>query len=105
MYADPLLPEVFDELIDNTFRYGMVLTTIRIGWQADANALILTFEDDGVGIPFSQKQRIFYDSVGRGLVLAREILGATGITIEENGTPEQGARFSLSVPEGKYRFA
>jgi signal transduction histidine kinase len=105
LYADPLLPEVFDEFIDNTLKYGLVSTVIRVMWHADENNLVLTFEDDGVGIPFSQKNKIFHDGVGRGLVLAREILGVTGISISETGEPERGTRIALSVPEGKYRFA
>ena len=34
----------------------------------------------------------------------RELLGFTGITIEENGSPDDGIRFEIRVPKGKYRF-
>lgn len=105
LYADPLLPDVLDELIDNTMKHGMVSKMVRIGWSQDNKDLVITYEDDGIGIPFSQKERIFHNTIGRGLVLAREILGVTGISISETGTPEQGARFAFHVPEGKYRLS
>ena len=39
-----------------------------------------------------------------GLFLTREILGITGITIEETGEPGKGARFEMLIPKGMYRF-
>jgi sensor histidine kinase regulating citrate/malate metabolism len=37
---------------------------------------------------------------GIGLFLLREILAITGIMIEETGSPVNGARFEILVPEG-----
>jgi hypothetical protein len=34
----------------------------------------------------------------------QEILALTTITIRENGEPERGARFELTVPPGGYRI-
>jgi hypothetical protein len=38
-----------------------------------------------------------------GLFLIREILGISGITIEEKGVPGEGARFEIRVPPGRFR--
>jgi hypothetical protein len=38
------------------------------------------------------------------MFLIREILSITGITIRENGTWQQGARFEIRVPSEKFRF-
>jgi hypothetical protein len=38
------------------------------------------------------------------LFLSVEILGITGITIAENGTPGKGARFEIHVPAGMWRM-
>ena len=43
-------------------------------------------------------------NTGYGLFLTREILGITGLSIEENGEPGQGCRFEILVPHGAYRF-
>lgn len=40
------------------------------------------------------------EHTGFGLFFAREILAITGITIRETGTPGEGARFEMVVPEG-----
>jgi len=54
------------------------------------------------------KKKIFErkigDRKGMGLFVVREILLITGITITETGTPGQGARFEILVPEGGFRF-
>jgi hypothetical protein len=40
----------------------------------------------------------------RSLIFVWEILSITGITITENGEPDNGARFERVVPKGAYRF-
>jgi len=108
IYADPLLEKVFFNLVDNATRYGETITSIRIHTQPSGTNLLLIFEDDGVGIPVDQKNRIFERGVGRntgmGLFLTQEILAITGILIKENGIPEAGARFEIFIPWGTYRF-
>jgi signal transduction histidine kinase len=106
IYADPLLGKVFYNLIDNALRYGGDrMTEIHITSREEGGALVLVFEDNGVGIP--QKDRLFTKGFGKntglGLFLSREILSITGITITENGEPGKGARFEITVPKGMYR--
>jgi PAS domain S-box-containing protein len=107
--ADPLLEKVFYNLFDNALRYGgSGLTHVRVSARDEARALVLVVEDNGDGIPNSDKERIFEQGFGRntglGLFLAREVLSITGITIRETGTPGRGARFEIYVPQGRYRF-
>jgi signal transduction histidine kinase len=70
--------------------------------------LILFFEDNGTGIPYDLKERIFEQEYGRGtglsLFLSCEILSITGITIRETGDSGRGARFEITVPKGVWRF-
>jgi len=107
VYADPLLARVFLNLMDNTVRHGESATGVRVGYRKDDGDLILVWEDDGVGIPADDKERIFDRTFGKytglGLFLIREILSITGITITETGTPGEGARFEMRVPEGAWR--
>jgi PAS domain S-box-containing protein len=107
--ADPLISRVFFNLVDNAVRYGEKITTIRFsGGELDGDYLIVC-EDDGIGIPADQKEKIFERGYGRntglGLFLSREIAAITGITIQETGKPGQGARFEIRVPKGMWHIA
>ncbi|PKG32950.1 PAS domain-containing sensor histidine kinase [Methanoregula sp.] len=108
VYGDPLLEKVFYNLIDNSLRYGgPKMTRIDITTQASGPALVITVEDNGVGIPLEDKSRLFTKGFGHntglGLFLSREILAITGISIAETGEPGRGARFVITVPEGAWR--
>lgn len=110
VYADALFEKVFFNLIDNAIKYGGAkLSSIRFSARRAGDALVITCEDDGVGIPPEDKERIFERGFGThtglGLFLSREILGITDITIAETGTYGSGARFEITVPEGMYRFS
>jgi len=69
---------------------------------------VITYEDDGIGIPADDKEHIFRRGFGKhtglGLFLSREILAITGITISENGEPGKGVRFEILVPRDMYRL-
>jgi PAS domain S-box-containing protein len=108
IYADPLLEKVFYNLVDNAIRYGEHITTISFFFQISDKGLSIICQDDGAGIHPDGKVRIFERGVGRntgmGLFLTREILGITGITIEENGVYGKGARFEILIPRGTFRF-
>jgi len=106
IYADPLLERVFYNLIENSVQHGNRVREIRIGYFKTPEDLLLTIEDDGIGVPDYDKERIFSRGFGRntglGLFLAREILSTTGITLTETGTYQQCTRFEISVPKGSY---
>ncbi|MDD4137157.1 MAG: PAS domain S-box protein, partial [Methanoregula sp.] len=108
-YADPLLEKVFFNLIENIFLHGQQATEILLEYHETGEGLILVLEDNGVGIPADEKQKIFERGYGKnsglGLFLVREILSITGITIREDGTEGKGARFEMLIPKGSYRFS
>jgi len=108
VYADPLLERVFFNLIDNSFRHGGNVKQIRMVANIQGTNLVLSYEDDGKGIPADQKKRVFEKgfgaNTGLGLFLIQEILAITGITVTETGEPGKGVRFELLVPEGGYEF-
>ncbi len=107
MFADPLIIKVFYNLMDNAVRYGGKITTIRFYVEESSDDPIIICEDDGVGVPAEEKEKIFDRGFGKntgmGLFLSREILSITGITIHETGEPGNGARFEMTVPKGRYR--
>jgi hypothetical protein len=104
--ADPLFPRVFSNLFENARRHGERVTVIRIGAEERETGLVISVEDDGIGVPADQKERIFELGFGRhtgyGLYLAREILSIAGFSIRETGDPGKGARFDIHIPRGRY---
>ncbi len=107
LFADPLIVKVFYNLIDNAVRYGGKITTIRFSGFKSREDHLIVCEDDGVGVPAEEKEKIFERGFGKntglGLAISREILDITGITITETGERGKGARFEIVVPKGMWR--
>lgn len=108
IFADPLVEKVFYNLMENAVRHGKRITRIWFSSEERDGSLIISCNDDGVGIPADKKDAIFrrefFQHSGFGLFLSREILGITGIEIRETGIPGKGARFELTIPPGAFRF-
>jgi len=107
VFADPLFEKVIYNLIDNALRHGGNVTSIRFTAEDRGSFLSLVCEDNGIGIPANEKEKVFERGIGHntglGLFLVREILGITGSSIVENGIPGKGARFEIRIPSGMYR--
>lgn len=107
VFADPLIGQVFDNLLANSLRFGQKVTHIRLYTNPHLDGLTLVYEDNGIGIPAGEKDRIFQRGTGYntgfGLFFAKEILSITGITIRETGQEGSGARFEITVPWGRFR--
>jgi PAS domain S-box-containing protein len=108
IFADPLLERAFYNLAENAVQHGGTVTTIRISARESREGITIIIEDNGTGVPPSDKLKIFSKGYGKntglGLFLVREILSITGISIHETGEYHKGARFELFVPHGMYRY-
>ncbi len=107
--ADPLIEQVFYNLIENALRHGGTVRRVRFSVEAQsAGGAVIACEDDGTGVPVNEKEQIFERGYGRntglGLYLSREILATTGMTITESGRPGAGARFEIRVPPDTCRI-
>jgi len=98
--------EIFYNFIDNSLKYGQKITKMRIHYeQTSQGELRLIYEDDGVGIPETEKPKLFKQgystggSTGYGLYLIRKMIEVYGWTIQETGTPGKGAQFTITIPE------
>jgi PAS domain S-box-containing protein len=107
VFADPLLEKVFYNLVENSLRHGERVSEISLRAEERADGMDLIIEDNGAGVPDEAKEKIFrreyFKNTGFGLFLTREILGITGLSITENGTPGSGARFVIHAPKGTFR--
>jgi signal transduction histidine kinase len=104
--ADSLLRQLFYNLIDNTLKYGGKATQIRIHYNiADKNQLRLFYEDNGVGIQSDEKRKLFREGhttgkgSGYGLYLIGKMMEVYGWTMQETGTPGEGAHFIITMPK------
>ncbi|NMB79959.1 MAG: PAS domain S-box protein [Methanomicrobiales archaeon] len=108
IFSDQLLERVFYNLVNNSIEHGQHVTTISLCSIPTDAGLTILYEDNGVGVPPENKERIFERGFGRhtglGLFLAKEILGITGLSIRESGVFGTGVRFEIRVPPGQFRI-
>jgi len=103
--ADSLLRQLFYNLIDNSLKYGQRTTKIRTYYERTSqNELKLVYEDDGAGIPSTEKPKLFKEghstggSTGYGLYLIKKMIEVYDWSIQETGEPDKGARFTMTIP-------
>jgi PAS domain S-box-containing protein len=117
--ASPLLTDVFSNLIDNAIKHSdspdiKISITMTETFHGKNGYYRIYVDDNGPGIPDSQKERIFNryggDTVslkgsGIGLHLARSLVESYGghIWVEDriSGEPSKGSRFVVMLPTMK----
>jgi signal transduction histidine kinase len=102
--ADSLLGQLFYSLIDNSLKHGEKVTKIYLHYKKDENGVKIFYEDNGVGIPYANKPRIFEvgfttgKGSGLGLFLVKKLIEAYGWAITETGKPGKGIKFEITIP-------
>jgi signal transduction histidine kinase len=103
--ADSLLTQLFYNFIDNTLKYGEKVSTIRVSFKESQDDIVLTYEDNGVGIPVENKGKIFDEGFttgkgsGYGLKLTKRMIEVYGWSIKEVGVAGEGAIFEITIPK------
>lgn len=105
------LKQVFVNLIENAIKYTPESGTVHLRAQSSANAVTVTVEDNGVGIPEADLPRIFerfyrvdkarsreLGGSGLGLSIVKHIVEAHGGSVAAESRPGQGSRFSFTLP-------
>ncbi|MCS5723137.1 HAMP domain-containing histidine kinase [Herbiconiux sp. CPCC 203407] len=106
---DRMLARVLRNLGDNAARHAHSRVTISTAVVAGRSTV--TVDDDGSGIPETERDRVFERFVrldearsrdrggsGLGLAIVRELVAAHGGTITVGTSPRGGARFVVSLP-------
>jgi two-component system sensor histidine kinase KdpD len=99
------LDQVLTNLLENAARHSPPGSTITIEAARDNGMLTVAVEDEGPGIPPSDRQRVFLpfwhapgaSTSGVGLSICQAIVGAHGGTIQVADS-SRGARFVFTVP-------
>ena len=106
------LAQVFDNLLDNALKFSPVdgQVAVRVSDLA-ARGVLVTFTDQGPGIPDAEKERVFerfYQAdagravrsrgVGLGLAICREIVTAHGGAIWVTDNEPRGSVFHVMLP-------
>lgn len=110
-----LIERVLVNLLENASKYTSARSAIHIAAHVRGDAVVLTLDDHGPGLPRGREERVFEKfergrresatpGVGLGLAICRAIIEAHGGTISghnrEAGGVVQGARFVLVLPCG-----
>ena len=102
------LEQVLENLLSNAMKYGAG-SPVHVRCRAEGGRAMMSVEDEGIGIPPEDQQRIFgrferaasvrhYGGFGLGLYILREIVEAHGGSVSVESQPGQGARFTVSLP-------
>ncbi|MGV8109221.1 ATP-binding protein [Methanospirillum sp.] len=105
--ADRLIKKVFYNLIDNSIRHGITADTIIVSFEEGESGHLI-YQDNGIGIPDNEKEKIFCRGYGKGtgigMAFIKEVLEYNDIRIVENGAHGQGVRFEIIIPKENYRI-
>jgi signal transduction histidine kinase len=111
--ADPLqLGRVLDNLINNALSYTVRPSRLAIRVSAESGRAVIRVEDNGVGIPREQHEKVFdrffrsagpivvnVPGVGLGLYISRQLAeDHGGSLVVESSTPGEGTVFALELP-------
>jgi signal transduction histidine kinase/HD-GYP domain-containing protein (c-di-GMP phosphodiesterase class II) len=107
-----LITQVFVNLITNAVKYSSGDTRIKIGAKEEAVSVRIFIEDEGIGIPEAQLEKIFDryyrvkseksrrdDGVGLGLAIVKNIIDRHGGTIDVESEENVGSKFILTLPK------
>ena len=116
--ADPeRLRQVLANLIDNAIKYGRADGQVAVrGRRLDVERVQFSVCDDGPGIPFEAKERVFerfyrvdkarsreQGGTGLGLAIVKNVVEAHGGEVRVESEPGRGTEFFITMPAAKSR--
>jgi signal transduction histidine kinase len=108
------LRQVLLNLVENAIKYSPEGGRIAIGISTTSTHARLTVSDQGLGIPITEKERIFekfyrldpaltrgVGGNGLGLYIARELVKRMGGSLTVQSVPDEGSTFTIQLPTGR----
>jgi PAS domain S-box-containing protein len=105
--ADPeKLRQVLDQLVSNAVKYSPRGGTVTVSARRRQDAVEVAVADEGVGIPLSERERIFTkfykagggQGTGLGLFIAQGLVREMGGRISVDSEEGRGSRFAFELP-------
>ncbi len=107
-----LISQAVKNLVSNAIKYSPERTTVTVSTALEAEAVRVSVEDRGYGIPAEARDRVwekFYrvvregqkkdeDSTGLGLSFVREVVEQHGGAVKLESEEGQGSKFSFTLP-------
>jgi signal transduction histidine kinase len=109
------LEQVVNNLVANALKYGGE-SPVEISLHQDQDSAVLEVVDRGIGIDEAHQQKIFqrferavaardFGGLGLGLWITRQIIEASGGSIEVESEPGRGSTFTVRLPLNADRAA
>ena len=101
------LRQILSVLVDNAIKFSPNGGTVTLAARRTGDGIELRVEDEGVGIPLSEQERIFRkfyrgavasSGTGLGLFIAQGLVSAMGGRIAVDSEEGKGARFTFELP-------
>jgi signal transduction histidine kinase len=107
-----MITQVVKNLVSNAIRYSPERTTVTVSTSLEAEAVRVSVEDRGYGIPAEAKEKVwekFYrvvregqekdeESTGLGLSYVREVVEQHGGSVALESEEGRGSKFSFTLP-------
>jgi signal transduction histidine kinase len=106
------LNSIITNLMENAFLYSPANKSVEVSLASEANNILLSIKDHGLGIPNEEKNKIFqkfyradatqgYKGTGLGLFLVSYFVKAHKGSIEVKDNKPQGSIFEITFPNNK----
>ncbi len=106
-----LIIQLLQNLVSNAIKFTPKdrIPQVFIGYQLESNAHVISIQDNGIGIPKEQQERIFtifqrlhtseeFEGTGIGLAVCQKIIRRLGGKIWLESEPGKGSCFYFSIP-------
>lgn len=113
--CEKYLREVFTNIMDNSIKHSFG-SCLKVNCQEDLNNVIITFSDDGIGIPEDEIKAIFgrfykvtnsktkSRGTGLGLAIVESSIQKLNAKIDVINNSDKGVTFKITIPKNQVGF-